>query len=350
MTPSLKSGTGGFVTFLISIFFYLVAAMKLLNDILNNVPEFGQLLAAMDSGRCPVALSGLSAVHRAHFAAGVYARTGRPVVLVCADEGEGERLARDLESLTGQRVPVLAPRSYIFHNAATVSRQWEHRRLALMRAMAAGEVPLLVAAVEGLLQRTLPPEELDRAWAELRTGGSYDLNQLAETLTAAGYSRCDQVEGVGQFALRGGILDVYSPGMEQPVRAEFFGDELDAMGLFDPATQRRTENVERAVLLPAAEALPHLAPGGTAGLAARLEKLAAGAEKAGRHELAQTLRQDREALLKLTDLAIELREDVSLASFTAGFQLGLGIAGELTHYSFEDDEEERALRRQEQKE
>lgn len=77
------------------------------------------------------------------------------------------------------------------------------------------------------------------------------------------------------------------------MRAEFFGDELDAMGLFDPATQRRTENVERAVLLPAAEALPHLAPGGTAGLAARLEKLAAGAEKAGRHELAQTLRQDR---------------------------------------------------------
>ena len=109
--------------------------MKLLNDILNNVPEFGQLLAAMDSGRCPVALSGLSAVHRAHFAAGVYARTGRPVVLVCADEGEGERLARDLESLTGQRVPVLAPRSYIFHNAATVSRQWEHRRLALLRRL-----------------------------------------------------------------------------------------------------------------------------------------------------------------------------------------------------------------------
>ena len=86
--------------------------MKLLNDILNNVPEFGQLLAAMDSGRCPVALSGLSAVHRAHFAAGVYARTGRPVVLVCADEGEGERLARgsgvpDGAAGAGARPPVL---------------------------------------------------------------------------------------------------------------------------------------------------------------------------------------------------------------------------------------------------
>ena len=60
--------------------------------------------------------------------------------------------------------------------------------------------------------------------------------------------------------------------------------------------------------------------------------------------------QDRETLLKLTDRAIELREIVSLASFTAGFQLALGIAGELTPYSFEDDEEERALRRQEQEE
>ena len=113
MTPSLKSGTGGFVAFAISIFFYLVAAMKLLNDILNNVPEFGQLLAAMDSGRCPVALSGLSAVHRAHFAAGVYARTGRPVVLVCADEGEAERMARDLSFLTsGCRCSPPVPTSF----------------------------------------------------------------------------------------------------------------------------------------------------------------------------------------------------------------------------------------------
>ena len=58
-------------------------------------------------------------------------------------------------------------------------------------------------------------------------------------------------------------------------------------------------------------------------------------------------RQDREALLKLADLGIELREEISLASFTAGFQLALGIAGELTPYPFDDDEEERALRRME---
>ena len=76
----------------------------------------------------------------------------------------------------------------------------------------------------------------------LRVGESHDLNELAETLTAAGYTRCEQVEGVGQFALRGGILDFFSPAQARPVRVEFFGDEIDAMGLFDPDTQRRVEN------------------------------------------------------------------------------------------------------------
>lgn len=64
------------------------------------------------------------------------------------------------------------------------------------------------------------------------------------------------MEGPGQFALRGGILDVFSPGMEQPVRCEFFDDEIDSLGIFDAATQRRVENRREALLLPAAEVLP----------------------------------------------------------------------------------------------
>ena len=270
--------------------------MKLLTAALNRIPEFQQLLSAMEGGRCPVALSGVAAVHRTHIAAGVGLMTGRPVVVVCADEGEGDRLARDLSAFAGQPVPVLTPRSFTFHNAATVSRQWEHRRLALMEQLSAGEAPYLVATVESLLQRTLPPAVLEQCRVELKVGQTMDLNDLAETLTAAGYVRCDQVEGVGQFALRGGILDVYGPGMEAPVRVEFFGDEVDAMGVFDPSTQRRTENIDAVRLLPAAEVLPQMAPGGLAGLSEKLGRLAAKAAREGLKELAATLEQDREAI------------------------------------------------------
>ena len=270
--------------------------MKLLTATLNRLPEFQQLLSALEGGRSPAALSGVSAIHRAHVAAGIGLIAQRPVVVVCSDEGEGEKLARDLGAFVGVSVPVLGPRDFTFHNASSVSRQWEHRRLALMKGLTDGKFPFLVATVEGLLQRTLPPGILDNCCRELKTGGAYDLNELAETLSAAGYVRCEQVEGVGQFALRGGILDVFSPGMENPVRVEFFGDEVDAMGVFDPATQRRTENIDEALLLPAAEVLPQLAPDGLAGLSKKLFRLAAKALQNGNKELAETLERDGEAI------------------------------------------------------
>ena len=115
--------------------------MKLLTDILRGVPEFQGLLAAVDNGGCPAAVTGLSGVHRAHFAAALHEETGRSVALVCADEGEAEQLARDLAAFTGEEVRTLFARELTFHNAAVVSRQWEHRRLSVLRALASGSVP-----------------------------------------------------------------------------------------------------------------------------------------------------------------------------------------------------------------
>ena len=84
---------------------------------------------------------------------------------------------------------------------------------------------------------------------------------LARRLLASGYTRGSLVEGVGQFAMRGGIVDVFSPASDAPVRIEFFGDEVDTMGQFDAQTQRRTENLEALTILPVAECLPQLHPG-----------------------------------------------------------------------------------------
>ena len=270
--------------------------MKLLTQILSGVPEFPRLLAALDSGGCPAAVSGLSAVHRAHFAAGIWEQTGRPVVLLCADETEADRLAEDLTAFTGQAVRRLSARDFTFHNAAVVSRQWEHRRLSALRALAAGESPLTVCTVESLLQRTLPRTLLTQCAQMLRVGESHDLPELAERLAAAGYTRCEQVEGVGQFALRGGILDVFSPAFDRPVRAEFFGDEIDSMGLFDVSSQRRTVNLREAEILPASEVLPQFAPGGFPGLLEALDGLIARVEKSkpSHPALLATLNEDRE--------------------------------------------------------
>ncbi|MTQ98523.1 transcription-repair coupling factor [Pseudoflavonifractor sp. BIOML-A6] len=272
--------------------------MKQLVSIITALEEFRSLTAAIDSAACPAAFTGLSPVHRAHVAAGVRQEQERPIVVICADEGEAGRMAKDLGALTGEAVRTLPAREFTFHNAAVVSRQWEHARLSVLRALAAGECPILVVTVEALMQRTMPRTLLTQASLCLRLGETYDLNELAETLAAAGYTRCDQVEGVGQFALRGGILDFFSPAERAPVRVEFFGDEVDSMGLFDVSTQRRTDNIREAEILPAAEVLPQFAPGGFPGLLEGMDGLISRVKKrrGDNAELLKTLEEDRERL------------------------------------------------------
>jgi len=272
--------------------------MKLLSSVLDAVPQFESLCGALDSGKSPVALSGVSGVHRAHFAAALGRRTKRPVVLLCADDAECVRLAADLRSFTGREALTLPARELTFHNAAVVSREWEHRRLRGLWALMGDRPPdFAVLPAEAVLERTLPPELLRSVCRVLKPGEPYDVRELCAFLTGAGYTRCEQVEGTGQFALRGGILDFYSPAHDRPVRVEFWGDEVDSMGLFDPGTQRRTEQMEEACILPASEVLPQLAPGGVAALAGELERRIAAAEKKrADSRLLNTLREDREKL------------------------------------------------------
>ncbi len=275
--------------------------MRTLLTIPRQLPEFRELLADIDNGRCPLAVSGLSMIHRAHLAAAIQAELDNPVVIVCADDTEARRMVADLKAFSGLSVPMLVGREFTFHNAATVSHQWEHQRLLLLHQLSQELCPLLVATVEGLLQRTLPQSTLQNSAMILQTGCDYAMEEILKRLTTTGYTRCVQVEGAGQFAVRGGILDIYSPSMEHPVRIEFFDDTIDAMGIFDPITQRRLENIERLELLPSAEVLAQLAPGGTFGLMADLEKLRR--RYARRKEgpaLQQTLQEDLHRLDTLT--------------------------------------------------
>ncbi len=142
----------------------------------------------------------------------------------------------------------------------------------------------------------MPPQVLISSAFTLETGEEYNLQALLQQLTSSGYSRCGMVEGPGQFALRGGILDVYSPAADRPFRAEFFGDELDTMGFFDPDSQRRTENVQKVVVLPVGETQPRLHPSGINGLCGDLQKLIAKQKrrKNPNEDLIKTLEKDLE--------------------------------------------------------
>ena len=221
----------------------MAQGMNKLNEALASLPEVRELLLSLDTGTSPIAVSGLSGVHRAQLAAAVRHKTQRPLLIVCADENEANRMAGDLHELLGEDVSLLFAREWQLRDRVFAPHSWEQQRIGSLCSLAAGKAPILVATVDGLMQRTLPPDALRGAVTDISLGDRFDLNALSKKLVESGYTRAETVEGVGQFALRGGILGIWSP-LSAPVRVEFFDDEVDAMGEFDVTTQRRTQNVK----------------------------------------------------------------------------------------------------------
>ncbi len=239
--------------------------MEQLLFLLKTIPEYAALTAALTRGES-AAVTGIGQINRSHMLSGLHRAIPRPMILVCQDDMAARRLQEDLKCFLGITAPILPGRDLTMYDAAVVSRSWEQKRLRQLYDLAMGKTPLQILTWESLSLRTMPRSVLMEASFTLEVGQEYPIDELIGKLTAAGYSRCGMVEGSGQFAVRGGILDVFSPAADQPIRAEFFGDELDTMGYFDPQTQRRSENIESITILPVGETQPSLHPKGIAGL------------------------------------------------------------------------------------
>ena len=262
---------------------------------LRAIPEYRLLLEAI-SRREPAAVTGMGQINRSHMIAALYRDTDRPLVVLCQDDMAARRLQEELKSFLDQTVPVLPSRELTLYDTAVVSRGWEQKRLRQLYDLASGNTRLQILSWEAMSQRTMPKEVLMQAAFPLQTGNEYDPESLIKRLTEAGYSRCSMVEGPGQFAVRGGIVDIFSPAADLPIRAEFFGDELDTMGYFDPETQRRTENIDSVIILPVGESQPRLHPAGISGLCGDIRALLARQRRRKNlnEELIRTLEKDLE--------------------------------------------------------
>ncbi len=271
--------------------------MELLLSALQALPEYDRLTECLRR-KGVAGVSGAAQINRSHLIAALYRDTGRPGVIVCQDELAARRIQAELAAFLGEEAPILPSRDLTFHHASAISRGWEQKRLRGLYDLARGSTKLLLTTWEALALRTLPREALFAAALTLRIGAQLSPEALTDRLTRCGYSRCTLVEGVGQFSVRGGIFDVFSPAYDHPVRIEFFGDEVDTMGFFDITTQRRTENVEEYILLPVAETLPQLHPEGLSGLISDLEALSARLKRrrVPNEALLSTLRADMDAL------------------------------------------------------
>ena len=232
---------------------------KLLFEPLHELKEYGELLALTraEPGKRPprrtVELVGLSDSQRAHVLAALSRDTGRPLLVVAPNQLAAEHLLSDLSRLLEREAALLPAREVSFSSLAS-SHELSSRRLDALYRAASGQLRALVVPVDSMLHRLMPRSVFAGCIMTFREGDCHPLGELTRQLIAAGYERVDMIEGRGQIALRGGILDIYSPGDLPAVRIEFFDDEVDSIRVLDVLTQRSGERLREATVLPASEA------------------------------------------------------------------------------------------------
>lgn len=173
---------------------------------------------------------------------------------VASDEKEAQIICNDL-CMIGRKACVYPLRDLNFREINGISREYEHQRLSVLSKLISGECDVVIGTIDALLQYTIPKDILRKATLSLKAGQVISTDDCVKTLTLLGYERTDMVEGTGQFALRGGILDFFMPDSENPVRVEFWGDEIDSINYFDINSQRRFDKIDKIMLSPSNELL-----------------------------------------------------------------------------------------------
>ena len=226
----------------------------------EKLSAFARVASHLREGTGRTRVSGLTPTAKALLLVLLQRRAERPLIFVVNDNRAVEEfipILRGFCELTAacdpEAVVSLPARDVLpFQNLSPHPELQEERATALWK-IATGTASIVVTPVAATAIRLRAAEFYTDLARTIRRGESLDTDALLAHLNTVGYSPADVVEMPGQYALRGGILDVYSPEAERPVRIEFFGDEVDSIRRFDPASQRSSTPVDEALLLPLTE-------------------------------------------------------------------------------------------------
>lgn len=295
--------------------------MQFLDQVIRSGRDYAALKRAVEHRQRAAAI-GVSGVHKANIISSLCRDTSDRAFCVAQNEQEAQILCNDLSAM-GMRAFVYPKKDFIFIPSQVKSHEYEHQRLNVLSHMLSGDYDVIIATLDAAAQFTIPRELLSSVTRVLKPDVEIDLQEFEHTLVLLGYERCDNVEGSGQFSIRGGIIDLFMPDSEAPVRIELWGDQIDTINYFDPETQRRTDYCEEIVLTPSGEILID-----------SKEQLAAKIRKKAGYLRSESSAKAKERLMKEAD---ELEAGLSFATYDKFISLVYDKPATLFDY-FDDNE------------
>lgn len=220
---------------------------------LKSLNEFNEICTALGKEKGMVQVSGCIDAQKTHLIYGAGERFDCRVI-VTYSEIRAKEIYENYRFFD-KKVLLYPARDLIFYNADIHSNLITGKRIAVLKALAEREDVTVVTTMGGCMDHLLPLKYLREQILSTTSESTVDIDEMKEQLTAMGYERVHQVEGTGQFAVRGGIIDIYPLTEENPVRIELWGDEVDSLRSFDVESQRSIENLEQIRIYPANEVI-----------------------------------------------------------------------------------------------
>ncbi len=222
-------------------------------SMLNAMPEFSSCMEYLQSKQLPVHITGMTGSQKSHFIYSLCKNLNKKCLVITYDEREAGRISQDLSFLFCRESTVFKNREYIFYDVDASNHAAEHSRIIALTKLIDGAP--IVTTCEAASHFTLPPKIFKDNFFDLSVGETLDVKSFLENLSYMGYRRTSMVEGIGQYAVRGSIIDVFSPFHQNPVRIDLFDDEIDSLREFERVSQVSVENIDTYTICPVREIL-----------------------------------------------------------------------------------------------
>ncbi|MFV0314532.1 MAG: transcription-repair coupling factor, partial [Anaerotignum sp.] len=226
--------------------------MKTLTEPLLELEGYQNVLQSIEMKSTPVFVTGVIDVEKAHILFSIKEHLKRSLLILTHSELRAREIIENLSFF--QKNSIYFPsKDILFYSADVHSMEMNRQRFGAMERLLSGERSIVVASMEALLDRYPKKEIFTKFILSLKVGEVVNMDKLIKQLVCLGYERTELVESAGQFALRGGILDVYSLTADEPVRIELWDDEIDSIRSIDATSQRSIDKLEEVRIFPMRE-------------------------------------------------------------------------------------------------
>lgn len=219
---------------------------------LGKSNKFVDLSNQIENKKSPISISGLTDVGMVELLSAINQYNKKPILLITYNEIQAKQILEIIENFEKEKAVLFPKKEIVTYDFVAESKDLPYERIETLNKIKDKRNLIVVTTIEALMQKLPPKEILFKNILEFKVGDIYNLEELKKTLVNLGYSRCEFIEGRGQFSVRGGIVDI-SINENLGVRIEFWGDEVDSIRNFNITSQRSINTLDKIKIYPAHE-------------------------------------------------------------------------------------------------